>query len=645
MPRARIQLLGGCSLADDAGREQPLPTRKAQALLALLARRPGAELARAHLAGLLWPDRPDAQGRASLRQALASVRRALAGCGADGPQARGDVVALAAGAAQVDVAELEAALGAGEVDRAAALFRGPFLDGFPPVSDLFDAWVEAERARLVARALDALRPRLDALDGAADVEAGLALAVRALALDAAFEPAYRARMRLLAARGDRAGALREHARCREALARALGAEPSAETEALRAALEARREAPPAGRRGPSLAVLPFEVRSEDPAAETFAGGLAEEVAVQLSRFRALELVAAGSSGRPEVAGLGPEEQGQALGAEYLLLGGVQAAGGRLRAAVRLVEARGGRQLWADRFDADLGDVFAVQDRIARAVASALALGIDERELDRARDRPPERLDAYACWIRGMGRLRSGSAGADREARALFQRALELSPGYARAYAGLSLSHFNDWSCAAWERWEENEREAFRFAAEAVRLDPRDHVAHGILGRVLLYRREYPRAEQHLDRALELNPNDADSLIQGALGRAYLGDPEGGLALAESACRLHPFHPGFYGTVEGMLRLLARRPAEALALLEREPDAFVDTRAFLAVARGHLGERARAAEEGRRFLERFARSIAPGARPDEAAGWVLKVNPLRRTEDRAYVLEGLARAGV
>ena len=649
VPAARVQLLGGFSLADGGGREAALPTRKAQALLALLARRPGAPLARAHLAGLLWPDRPDEQGRGSLRQALASVRRALAACGAEGPATQGDVVTLPHEAAQVDVAELDAALAAGDAARALALHRGPLLEGFPPVVDLFDEWVHAERTRLVARVLDAVRPVLEDRGGAAAADAGertLELAGRALALDPAFEPAYRARMRILAARGDRAGVLREYARCREALSRAVGAPPSAATEALRAELEAVR--PPSAavdRRGPSLAVLPFEVRSDDPAARTFAEGLAEEIAFELSRFRALELVSMESAARPELAGLEPAAMGDALGAAYLLCGGVRAAGGRLRVAARLVEARSGRQVWADRHEADVADVFGVQDRIAQAVASALALGIDERELEHARARPPDRLDAYACCLRGMVRLRGGDAAADGEARALFHRALELSPGCARAYAGLSLSHFNDWSCAAWERWDENEREAFRYASEAVRLDARDHLAHYILGRVLLYRREFERAEHHLDRALALNPNDADALVQLALGRTYLGDAAQGLALVAAARRLHPFHPAFYRIAEGVAQFFARRLPEAVALLERDPDAYVDTRAFLAAARAHLGDAAGARAARDRFLARFERSIAPGARPDDAAAWVLRVNPLRRAEDRAWVLEGLARAGI
>ena len=646
MAEVQIDLLGGFALSDAAGVALTLPTRKAQALLAVLARRPGVAVARARLAGLLWPDRPDTQGRASLRQALASIRRALEGCGAAGLAPSGDAVALDPTGVEVDVAAFEAALAGGDLEEASARYRGPLLDGFPPVEDLFDDWLQGERTALAARALEVFRVRLEALAAAGDAHAGLALAERALGLDPLFEPAYQVRMRLLAARGDRAGAIREYERCRAALARAVGAEPSDRTQALRRAVEAESTSgPPPARRAPSLAVLPLEVVGEDSAAATFARGLVDDICVELSRFRSLEVIAPDSARRAVEERLEPAALGRTLGAEYLLFASVRAATGRLRVGARLLEAATGRQIWADRYEADLAEVFGVQDRIAQAVVSALAIGIDDRELARTRGRAPDRLDTYACWVKGMACLRTGTAEGDREARGLFLRALEMDPSYARAHAGLSLAHFNDWSCAAWERWDENEREAFRHAAEAARLDDRDHVAHFILGRILIYRRDFDRGAEHLDRALALNASDADVHAHAALGCAYLGDPERGLALGFAARRLRPIHPEWYLAAVAMNHFFARQPLEAVALFERAPDAYVDIRAFLAAGHAHLGDLVRAREDARRFLARFARSIAPGGSPADVISWLLRVNPLRRGEDRDYLLEGLARAGI
>jgi DNA-binding SARP family transcriptional activator len=629
-----IRLLGGLEIAAD-GRRLSLPTRKTEALLARLALRPGAPVARAELAALLWPDRPDAQGRGSLRQALASIRRSFEDAGAPGPSAGGDAVALDPRGVTVDAARLEAALVRdGDLAAALALHRGPLLAGFPPVEDTFDAWVDAERAALSRRLLSAIRAAL--VRGGAPADA-LELTEVALAIDPAFEEGWRARMRALSTRGDRAGALREYECCRDALRRELAVAPAPATEALRREIAdgAARTSVPEATRTPALAVVPFEILSADPAHEPFARGLEEDVIGALSRFRTLRIVA--PSGRRDLA---PE-------VDYLLVASIRAAGGRLRVAARLAAAATDAQLWAERFEGDLADTFALQDRVAEAVAGALALRIDEAELRAAAGRPAESLEAHALWLRGMQYLRRGSTEADLDARRLFEQALALDRDYARAWAGLSLSHFNDWSCAAWERWEETERKAFEYAVEATRRDPHDPVTQCILGRILLYRREFERAAEHLARAHALNPNEPDVLAHLSLGHAYLGEPERGLALGETARRLHPSPPDWYLPCVAANHLVARRPREGLELLALAPDGHVDTRAFMAAARAHLGDAAGAGDDARRFVERFRVGIARGKpfAADEPARWVVQVNPLRRAEDREWLVEGLARAGL
>jgi TolB-like protein len=645
-------MLGPFEATGADGRTLAFPSLKVRALLARLARRPGEPLARAHLAGLLWPDRPDAQGRASLRQALTALRRGLPE-GAGPPIAAGDGVALPAGAFEVDAAALEEELSRAEpdVERVSALCRGPLLAGFPPVEDTFDAWLEAERTELCRRALERLRAPLARAAGTGDL-ALLPLCDAALALDPAFEPAYRARMAILARSGDRPAALREYERCRAALARELGVAPGPQTEALRRELAAGAGVGAGAGEGerrrvaPSLAILPFDVLGDDPRHELFARGLHEDLLGALSRFRALRVIAPGSVARLP----GPTdgvEAARAVGAEYVLATAVRAGGDRMRISVRLVEAATGRQLWADRVDADGAGLLEAQDRITRSVAAALALQIDASELDAALRRPPEELAAYECWVRGMHALRRGSAEADREARALFERALRTAPGFARAYSGLSLSWFNDWSCSAWERWDETERHAYEYALEATRLDERDHVAHAILGRVLVYRREFDAGLAHVRRAVALNPNDADVLANACLAHAYCGEPERALELEAETRAIHPFHPDWYLPAFAAARFLARRPGESIALVEHVPDLFVDTRALLAAAHAHLGALDRARADGARYLERFARSIALGKpfAADDPVRWLLRVNPLRREEDRAYLLDGLALAGL
>jgi DNA-binding SARP family transcriptional activator len=649
MAPAEVRVLGPLEILSPEGTAVALPTRKAQAVLSRLAIRPGAAVPRGELAGLLWADRPDEQGRASLRQALASIRRAV---GEASLRSTGDAVALDPAGVAVDVARFDAALARGEggLEEAVALHRGPFLDGFPALDEPFDEWAEATRAALARRALDAFRALLERVVARGDAGAGLALADRALSLDPAFEPAWRARMRLLAGRGERAAALREHERCRAALARAVAAAPAPETERLFREIAAGAPdaaAPPGLRGGPSLAVLPFEVASPDATHDLFARGLAEDLLAALTRFRTLRVSARDSVARLAADGLDAVQVARVLGADYVLAAAVRPGASRLRLAVRLVESASEREVWAERFDADLADLFAVQERIAGAVAGALALQIDGSELREATRRAPSSLDAYACWLRGMQCVRAGTREADLEGRRFFERALELDPGFARAHAGLSLSHFNDWSCVAWERWDENERRAFEHAREALRLDERDHLAHLVMGRVLLYRREFERAAEHLSRSLALNDADPDALTHLALGYGYLGEGERAVALAADARRLHPFHPEWYFPCGSVGLAVLRRAAEALALLERAPDGFVDTRAMMAACYAHVGDAPRAQESGRRFLARFRGDIAHDARAEAGAAldWLLRVNPYRREVDRAWLAEGLERAGL
>lgn len=653
----RIRLLGSFGLERPDGRPVTLPTRKAAALLAVLATRPGAVHPRERLAALLWPQRGEAQARGSLRQALAQVRKALADAGAPGDllDTPRDGVRLVPEGVEVDLARLEAALAGGAHD-ASGLYAGDLLDGFTLDETPFEEWRRAQASALRARVLDALGRLLAGRVEADDAEAALALGERLLALDPAAEETHRALMRLHLARGALGAAMRQYERCRAALEAELGVPPSAETEALRRQIRARpapgrAEGEAAGTRAavPMVAVLPFANLSDDPAQGYFARGFAEDLLRELSRFRSLGVIARQSSFALE-AGLPPTEVGERLGARYLLSGSVRkpaGLAGTARIGAELVDAETGRYLWTHRYDVPADALFEAQDEIVRGVVAALAITIEEAELSRARRRPMADLRAYDLWLRGLECLRSGTAESLGESRALFLKALETDPGFARAHAGLSLAHFNDWSCQAWHRWDENERGAFEHASQAVALDDGDHLTHFILGRILVYRQEFDRGEWHLDRAEALNPNDADVLAQMALGRAYLGQPERGIDTAAAAMRLNPFHDEWYCAFAATPHFVARRLEEGIRLALRAPDVGVDVRAFLACAYARLGRMEEAHRQRDAFLRVFRRKITFGRAPDpdEPVRWVLHVNPMRRPEDRAYLLEGLDRAGL
>ncbi len=646
--RIEVRLFGGFRVLRN-GRALALPTRKTEALLAVLALSPGTVWSRERLSDLLWSRSAPAQARGSLRQALAALRRVLDGPGCHPIDAHPDAIRLRADCVTVDTAALEEALQAGSpaaLDRAATLYRGQLLDGFALHEAPFEDWLAAEGERLRRLTIRALTKRLGELVAAADVESTLELGERLLELDPTAEEVHQALMRLDIERGALGSAMRRFECCRRVLAERLGVPPSAATQELRRAIRAQPTQESVAGALPVVAVLPFEDRSPGASQAYLALGFAEDVIRALARFRSLRVLAAQSSFALAEAGSDPRDAGARLGARYVLAGSVAAAGSVLRIRAELLDAASGHCLWSERDDVHADEVFAAQDEISRAVAAALSVRIDTERLREAAHRPLESLEVYDCWLRGVACLRQGTFESLTEARPLFQRALAIDPGFARAYTGLSLTHFNEWSCIAWERWDENERRAYEYAEQGARLDDTDHMTHFVLGRILLYRRELERAERHLARAEALNPNDADMLAQLAFSDACLGRAALGAERAELARRLNPFHDDWYFAFAAGTMLLARRLPEVIDMARRAPHAATDMHACLACAHALLGELDEARRHRDAFLSLFQRRITFGRPPeaDEPVRWLLHVNPIRRPEDREYLLKGWADAG-
>jgi TolB-like protein/tetratricopeptide (TPR) repeat protein len=381
-----------------------------------------------------------------------------------------------------------------------------------------------------------------------------------------------------------------------------------------------------------VAVLPFENPSGDAAQEYFARGFVEDLTTELSRFATFDVL------RPSVANEPPT-------AGYLLQGSVRRLGDRVRIAVQLIGGGERRQIWAERFDASAETLFDVQDEIVAHVASTLAVEIDGARLEAARRKPVASLEVYDCWLRGFDFLRRGTVEDDERARAFFERALAADPDCARAHAGLSLTHFNEWSCQAWELWDEKQRLAFEHARRAAALDDRDAIVHLVLGKILIYRDQFDEAARHVDRGLALNPSDSEVLAHGALCRAYLGEPEAAVALATRAMRLNPHHPDWYVAALAIPMYLCRRYEDVVRRLAAVPLAMVDQPAYLAAAHALLGDDARAAAARDRFSQEFVDKITFGRAPEpgEALRWIQHVNPFRRPEDTEHLIRGLLRA--
>ncbi len=254
-------------------------------------------------------------------------------------------------------------------------------------------------------------------------------------------------------------------------------------------------------------MLPFENKSGDPDQSYFADGLTENIITGLTRFR--EILVVGVKSILVVREQTPDlrEMGRALGVAHIVVGSVRKAGDRVRVTAQLVDAATGQRLWAENYDRDLDDIFAVQDEITNVIVATLAGQIEHLELHRATTKPTEDLVAYDCLLRGRQCMNRYTNDGELEARRHFERALELDPNYAAAYAGLSISYLHEYE-ASWSATPDEALErAYTLAQKAVALDDADSPARYAIASACFYRGQHELAKVHIEKALELNPND------------------------------------------------------------------------------------------------------------------------------------------
>jgi TolB-like protein/class 3 adenylate cyclase/tetratricopeptide (TPR) repeat protein len=295
---------------------------------------------------------------------------------------------------------------------------------------------------------------------------------------------------------------------------------------------------------PSLAVLPFQNMSGDPEQEYFADGIVEEIITALSRFKALFVIARNSSFTYKGRAVDVKQVGRELGVRYVLEGSVRKAANRVRITGQLVDAAIGAHLWADRFDGGLGDVFDLQDQVTESVVGAIAPAVEKAEIERAKRKPTESLDAYALYLRGSARLyQFASRQANAEALRLFNSAIELDPDFSSAYGRAAF-------CYAWaksEGWisvKGNEiAEVTRLAQRAVELGKDDAMALATSGWALAFVvRDLEGGAALIDRALVLNSNLAEAWFCGGWVKNWLGEPKLAIERFARAMRLSPLDP-------------------------------------------------------------------------------------------------------
>jgi adenylate cyclase len=293
---------------------------------------------------------------------------------------------------------------------------------------------------------------------------------------------------------------------------------------------------------PSIAVLPFTNMSNDPEQEYFGDGIAEDIITALSHYPSLFVIARNSSFTYKGRAVSVREVGRDLGVRYVLEGSLRKSANRVRVTGQLVEAATGNHVWAERYDRDLADIFAVQDEITDAVTVAIAPAIAEAEQQRALRKPPGSLDAWAAYQRGLWHLGKVTVEDFAVAQELFERGIQADPTFAGCYTGLALARLQ--ASAIYQSLDANEaqRSAEALARRAVACDSGDAEARSCLGWAVQARGELEGALIEIDRALEISPNLAVAHAQRGATLIFIGRPKEGIGAIETSIRLDPRDP-------------------------------------------------------------------------------------------------------
>jgi adenylate cyclase len=394
---------------------------------------------------------------------------------------------------------------------------------------------------------------------------------------------------------------------------------------------------------PSIAVLPFTNMSGDPEQEYFADGMVEDIITALSHFKALFVIARNSSFTYKGRAVDVKQVGRELGVRYVLEGSVRKSANRVRITGQLVDAATGAHLWADRVDGGLGDIFDLQDQVTESVVGAIAPAVEKAEIERAKRKPTESLDAYALYLRALARFYQFARQANDEALRLFNSAIELDPDFASAY-GRAVS------CYIWAKGEgwilvtANEiAEVTRLAQRAVVLGKDDAFALAASGFALAYVvRDLGVGAALIDRALVLNSNLAEAWNFGGWVKNWLGEPEPAIERFARGMRLGPFDPWAIGMRGGtahahfFLGRYDEAASWAAMALQVNPD--LQTALRIDAASNAMAGRPEQAQKAVARLRQLNPALHVSTLKDV-------LGPYRRAEDVSRYEEGLRRAGL
>jgi adenylate cyclase len=399
------------------------------------------------------------------------------------------------------------------------------------------------------------------------------------------------------------------------------------------------EKKPAAPEKPSIAILPFQNMSGDPEQDYFADGISEDIITALSKLSQLFVIAPNSSFTFKGKNVHVQEIGKTLGVRYVLEGSVRKAANRVRITAQLIDATNDGHLWAERFDRDMTDIFAVQDDVTGQIVAALSLNLTRGDRERMAAEQTGNMEAFDCVLRGRELWYTHTKERNAQARELFLHGSELDPGFAAAWGWLAAAHINDY-VSQWTASPSRSLELGLAAAErAVALDPQLPGAYWALSFANLWMRRHDEAIRAAETMLAHNPNDAEG--HNALGVIlhYVGRSAEALPCFERAMALNPLCPDMWLHFQGQTYFQLGRYEEAAAVLRRRifrnpgTDA---SRVLLAATYGQMGRLEQAREQWGEALR---------VNPDYSLEHRRKALPYKDPADFEAIVEGLRKAGV
>ncbi|UCF81926.1 MAG: adenylate/guanylate cyclase domain-containing protein [Desulfobacteraceae bacterium] len=389
---------------------------------------------------------------------------------------------------------------------------------------------------------------------------------------------------------------------------------------------------------PSIAVLPFTNMSGDIEQDYFTDGMTEDLITDLSQISGLFVISRNSVFTYKGKAVKVEEVAKDLGVQYVLEGSVRRVSDQVRITAQLIDAKTGHHVWAERYDRDIKDIFALQDEVTGKIVKALAVNLVADEHSRLIKKGTDDLGAYDLVLRGTAQFRRHTKENNELAREMFEQAIQFDPNYTAAYAGLVWTRLMAW-IYGWSHDPKLLEDALELGKKAVSLDESSPQGHVILGNVYLWKKRHEESIIEFEKAVSLNPNDADALssLGGAL--VFSGLPEKALGYIEKAIRLNPNYPEYYIFNLGQAFFQLRMYEEAVMALRKSiiknPN-FMPAHYVLAACYAHLGK------------QEFARATAEDVKrmnPGFSLKGASEILPLKDEEDFEHFAEGLRKAGL